>query len=125
MGGETVIPEVHALGNDEIKLLFRRLRVAEFLTGELFPQAEAASASAEAALFLFHRCSPGREPGPYSILYSMAAPTTPASLPREALSRRGGLDLSKQPASTSPRRGSSSRSSSALLMPPPRQMISG
>ena len=44
---------------------------------------------------------------------------------RQALSRRGGLDLSKQPASTSPRRGSSSRSSSALLMPPPRQMISG
>ena len=56
MGGETVIPEVHALGNDEIKLLFRRLRVAEFLTGELFPQAEAASASAEAPVFDVFLC---------------------------------------------------------------------
>ena len=35
MGGETVIPEVHALGNDEIKLLFRRLRATELLAGGL------------------------------------------------------------------------------------------
>ena len=57
--------------------------------------------------------------------HSMAAPTTPASLPREARTRRVGMVLSKEPWRTSSRTGSSRRSSSALLTPPPMQMTSG